>query len=207
MSASSRPSLPAARAIVFFDFDGTISRRDSFIDFMTYTFGFSRFIKGMIAVSPGIMLYGFRLLSNEALKEQVLTNFFSDWCEEELYRAGDLYALRALPRIVKPSALERIAFHQQQGHRVVVVTASADPWLRGWCAHHGLELIATKLETREGRLTGKLSTRNCYGEEKVRRIKAFLDLDDYDHIYAYGDTRGDREMLALADEAYYRNFK
>jgi len=195
------------KSIAFFDFDGTISRRDSFIDFMIYTLGLPRFTSGMLSLSPQILLYGAGLRSNEELKEKVLTHFFAHWPEEDFQQAGDLYALRALPGIVKASALERIAFHQGLGHPVMVVTASADPWLRGGGERHGLGLISTRLEVLEGRLTGRLAGRNCYGPEKVRRIRASLALEDYEYIYAYGDTKGDREMLDLADEAFYRNFK
>ena len=71
----------------------------------------------------------------------------------------------------------------------------------------GIELIATKLEFKAGKLTGKFATNNCYGAEKSHRIKELFDLELYDYIYAYGDSRGDKEMLALADESFYKPFR
>jgi phosphoserine phosphatase len=67
-----------------------------------------------------------------------------------------------------------------------------------------VDLIATKLEMKDGRVTGRFLTRNCSGEEKVRRIEEQYDVKSFGYIYAYGDTPGDKAMLDLANERYYR---
>ena len=69
-----------------------------------------------------------------------------------------------------------------------------------------MRLLATLLETENGIVTGKLSGKNCYGPEKVARIKSEFRLEEYDNIYAYGDSSGDTEMLAIATKPYYRKF-
>ena len=111
-----------------------------------------------------------------------------------------------LNKIRKKDALDKITWHQRQGHKIVVVSASMECWLQKWCTVNKVELIATRLEIKENKLTGRFATKNCYGPEKVQRIKAYLNLDDFNFIYAYGDSRGDKEMLELADNAYL-NFK
>ena len=73
-----------------------------------------------------------------------------------------------------------------------------------WCDARGIRWIATELDERNGRLTGRYRNGECTGAEKARRIRAQFALDRYDHVYAYGDTAEDREMLALADRRYYR---
>ena len=75
-----------------------------------------------------------------------------------------------------------------------------------WCAKYNLDLIATRLEIQDGKLTGKFATKNCYGMEKVKRIKDAYDLGQYDFVYAYGDSRGDKEMLSIANESYFKHF-
>jgi phosphoserine phosphatase len=67
-------------------------------------------------------------------------------------------------------------------------------------------LIGTKLEVKDGILTGQLATKNCYGSEKVRRIREIYNIDECEHIYAYGDSRGDKELLDFADESFYQFF-
>jgi phosphoserine phosphatase len=69
-----------------------------------------------------------------------------------------------------------------------------------------LDIIATKLEIKNSTVTGKLQTKNCYGSEKSVRVKEAYNLDDFDHIYVYGDSRGDRELLNLAHTKNFRVF-
>jgi HAD superfamily phosphoserine phosphatase-like hydrolase len=103
--------------------------------------------------------------------------------------------------------MEKIHWHQKEGHRIVIVSASMKCWLDAWCKNNHIELISTKLEVIDGKLSGKFATKNCHGIEKANRIREMFDLGNYDHIYAYGDSSGDREMLALADESFYKPFR
>ena len=64
--------------------------------------------------------------------------------------------------------------------------------------------ICTTLEERRGRLTGRYVHGDCCGAEKALRILQRYELDRYSHVYAYGDSGEDREMLALAHRKYYR---
>ena len=73
-------------------------------------------------------------------------------------------------------------------------------------SRNNLELIATRLEIKNNKLTGKFASKNCYGMEKVNRIKKNYNLDNYEVVYAYGDSMGDHQMLDLADIKYYRTF-
>lgn len=95
-------------------------------------------------------------------------------------------------------------WHKRQGDTVVVVSASIDLWLKDWCKAQQADLIATMLEVKDGRISGRFLTKNCNGREKVRRIEERFNLSDFDYTYAYGDRPGDRPMLAMANERYYR---
>ena len=97
-------------------------------------------------------------------------------------------------------------WHKQQGHKVVVVSASIESWLKPWCEKHNLDIIATKIEIKDGTVTGKFLTKNCHAKEKYDRVKEAYNIGDYAYIYAYGDTCGDRELLELADESFYKPF-
>ncbi len=110
-------------------------------------------------------------------------------------------------RLVRPAALSRVRWHQSQGHRIVLVSASLELLVEPWARTVGIhDVLATRLEVRDGRLTGRLHGRNCFGEEKVERLRALLgDLAGVD-LYAYGDGRGDRELLAAAQHPAYRMF-
>ncbi|HEY0608667.1 MAG TPA: haloacid dehalogenase-like hydrolase, partial [Chitinophaga sp.] len=76
-----------------------------------------------------------------------------------------------------------------------------------WCASMGITCIATQLEVKDERLTGNILGLNCNGEEKVCRIRAQYNLEQYENIYAYGDSNGDKAMLAIAGTAIYKPFR
>lgn len=198
-------NIPAS--MVFFDFDGTITTSDSFIKFIRFVVGDIRFILGMTVLSPMLVAYKLRLIPNYTAKQAVLSYFFKGMSEAQFQTAARDYSLKNIDAILRPKAMAKIAWHKEQEHKIVVVSASIESWLKPWCNQHGLDLIATKLEIKEGIVTGKLLTKNCYGMEKVRRVKERYNLDDYDHIYAYGDSRGDKELLELADEGFYQPFR
>lgn len=198
-------NIPAS--MVFFDFDGTITTSDSFIKFIRFVVGDIRFILGMTVLSPMLVAYKLRLIPNYTAKQAVLSYFFKGMSEAQFQSTARDYSLKNIDAILRPKAMKKIAWHKEQEHKIVVVSASIESWLKPWCNQHGLDLIATKLEIKEGIVTGKLLTKNCYGMEKVRRVKERYNLDDYDHIYAYGDSRGDKELLELADEGFYQPFR
>jgi phosphatidylglycerophosphatase C len=110
---------------------------------------------------------------------------------------------------VKPEALERIKWHQAQGHRCIIVSASIETYLEPWAKAKGFsDVVSSKVETDEnGRITGNLIGHNCRGLEKVKRIEKLLGPKENYLLYAYGDSKGDKEMLDFADHAFYRTFK
>jgi len=83
------------------------------------------------------------------------------------------------------------------------VSGSLDLYLRPWCETLGLELICNRLESRDGRLTGRYHGGDC-GPRKVEQIRRRFDLSRYTRIHAYGDSAEDRPMLALAHERWFR---
>jgi phosphatidylglycerophosphatase C len=194
----------AHMALALFDFDGTITFKDSFGDFIAYAVGRRKVITGAILLSPMLLAFALGLIRNWRAKELVSTYFFGGWDARSFEALAANYSRERLPRIVREIALERIGWHKLKGDKVVVVSASIDLWLADWCTACEVDLIATKLETKDGRVTGRFLTRNCSGKEKVRRIEECYDVKSFGYIYAYGDTHGDTAMLEMADEKYYR---
>ncbi len=193
--------------LALFDFDGTITRRDTFLDFLVFCFGYLRVAAVLIRLSPWIFLYAVGRIRNDDLKQRVLKAFFCGMPIADVRRMGEAFARDVLPERTKPSAMERLAWHREQAHRVVLVSASLDVWLEPWCKTHSIELVSSRLEVLDDRTTGRLEGLNCYGAEKVRRIRERIDLSTCEMIYAYGDSRGDREMLAISGRPHYRFFR
>lgn len=193
--------------IAFFDFDGTITTNDSLLRFIRFAVGDVKFLVGLTVLSPILILYKLKLIPNHRAKQIMLSYFFKGMNAEHFLKIANEYSLSHIQKIIRPKAMERIQWHHDNGDCVVVVSASLECWLRPWCQQNKLELIGTQLEIKANQVTGKLLTKNCYGIEKVNRIRQNYNLNDYETIYAYGDSRGDKEMLKLAHEKYYKPFR
>jgi len=194
------------KSIAFFDFDGTIVKGDSLLKFIRFAVGNGKFLAGVVVLSPILLAYKLKLIPNYKAKQKVLSWFLKGIEKDEFYRIANEYSLKHIDKIVRSSAMEKIQWHKERGHTVVVVSASIECYLKPWCDENELDLIATKLEVTDI-VTGNLLGRNCYGIEKANRIKGKYELSKYEYIYAYGDSRGDKEMLEVANEKYYRLFE
>jgi HAD superfamily hydrolase (TIGR01490 family) len=195
------------KGIAFFDFDGTITTRDTLLEFIRFSRGNSRFLAGFALHSPYIMAYRLKLIPNQLAKEKILRFFFRGMPLTEFARLCDAFTQRRLPALIRAGALDEINRLKQAGAEVVIVSASPENWILGWAGALGLQLIASRLEVVDGRLTGKMLGKNCHGVEKVRRILEKHTIADYAEVYAYGDSSGDRPMLELATHAVYRPFR
>ena len=195
------------KRIALFDFDGTITTDDSLIKFIRFVVGDVKFIWGMILLSPMLITYKLKLIPNYKAKQMMLSYFFKGMSEEKFMQVANEYSLNEINTIVRPKAMEKITWHKEQGHKIVIVSASIECWLKPWGDENNLDLIATKLEIIDGIVTGEFLTKNCYGIEKANRVNETYNLSDYDYIYSYGDSRGDKELLELADERFYKPFR
>ena len=196
-----------SKKIAFFDFDGTITTDDSLLKFIRFVVGDRRFLLGLVVLSPMLVLYKLKLIPNYKAKQYMLSWFFKGMSKDAFLKVANEYSLVHIDKILRPKAIEKINWHKNQGHKVVVVSASIECWLRPWCEKNSLELIATKLEIKDDIVTGKLLSKNCYGVEKVNRIKELYDLEIFDYIYAYGDSSGDKQMLEISHEKFYKPFR
>ncbi|HKO94172.1 MAG TPA: HAD family hydrolase [Polyangiaceae bacterium] len=189
--------------LALFDFDGTITYGDTFTPFIHYAVTSARVAFGTLLLSPKIAGYKLGLVSATAMRAAIVRVAFRGRGAEEVSELGARYSQR-LSRGVRPQALDKIRWHQEQGDVVVVVSASLDSYLRNWCQELGLALICTELEQERGVLTGEYAGGDCTGPEKARRVRERYDLSQYPVVYAYGDTPEDYELLSLASKRYFR---
>jgi phosphatidylglycerophosphatase C len=195
------------KRIVLFDFDGTITTKDTLLEFIRYYHGSAKFALGFALSAPWLGLMYLKVIPNWKAKQKVLQWFFAGEDEAAFNVKCEEFTKNIIPSLIRPKALEEIRGHQKQNATVVVISASAENWVRPWCALMGLNCLATRLESKDGKLTGKISGANCYGPEKERRIRECYQLDDFQEVFAYGDSRGDLEMLALAKHQHYKPFR
>ena len=196
-----------SRRIAFFDFDGTITTKDTLLEFIRFSKGNVAFALGFLFYSPWIVAFKLKLISNQRAKERVLQHFFKGMSLADFTLLCNRFASERLPSLLRPGALQEISRLKAEGTEVVIVSASPEDWIRPWADGLRLKLMASRLIVSAGHLTGRIHGANCHGEEKVRRIREKYDLSAFPEIYAYGDSSGDKPMLALASHQFYKPFR
>lgn len=199
-----------------FDFDGTLTSADTLLQFICHACGLRRMLWGFLLHAPLLVLMKLHLYDNGKTKQKIFAYFFRGMdiehfnvlCQQFAYDSAGLW---------RPAAKKEIDRLLHQNTDIIIVSASIDNWVAPFFAPwqdllaqrpQQLRIVGTQIEVINERLTGRFLTPNCYGEEKVRRATELLSMprDAYD-ITAYGDSRGDRELLQWADHAHYRPFR
>ena len=192
------------KKVYAFDFDGTLTNRDSLLAFIRYAKGTTSFCLGFLLHAPWLVLMLLGLYPNWKAKQRVFSYFFRGMPLEAFDALCQAFA-KDNRHLLRPLALQTIEKVRSEEAEVVIVSASIDNWVQPFFPD--VKVIGTQVEVINGRLTGLFLTKNCYGQEKVNRLLDFLpDRHSY-KLIAYGDSRGDQELLAFADEAHFKPFR
>lgn len=193
--------------VAFFDFDGTITTRDTLLSFLRYVVGTWKLVYKSPQLIWIVFQYLAKIIDNEEAKERTLTLLIKGMKSSNLERLAKNFSLTRLHKYINPVVYAKLEYHREHGHKIILVSANLGIYLRYWAALHKLDaVIATELEVNaESYITGKLLTRNCYGAQKTIRIKDALSGNDmdFDYSFGYGNSAGDYEMLEFVDEPYW----
>lgn len=194
------------RPVVAFDFDGTLTVRDSFTAFLRWRAGRRGWAAGLAGMTPDLARY-VRDRDRGRLKAASVRRFLAGVPKRELETQAQTFADHVWARFMRPDALETWADWGRRGALRVIVTASPDLTVAPFARRLDAELLLGTQLAFDGhdRVVGAFATPNCRGEEKVRRLRAVLG-DDLSLAAAYGDTSGDREMLQIAEISAFRVF-
>ena len=190
--------------IAFFDFDGTITTKDTMLEFTKYSQGLFRYYLGLFLISPWLIAMKIHIISKKKGKEKFISYFFKNILVKKFDNDCLSFTKNIIPLLIKKNALLEIIKHKENKSEIVVVSASAENWVAPWCVLNNLNYICTKLKIENNKIMGTILGQNCNGAEKVNRINEKFDTANYKNIYCYGDSSGDKEMLGLANFQYYR---
>lgn len=193
-------------SISFFDFDGTLTHKDSMLEFIKFYKGKFKTYSGILFLSPFLAAMKVGVINTRQGKEKLLSHFFKGESLETFNAKCEQFALNIIPSIIRKDGLLELKNRLAQKQVVCIVTASAENWVTPYFKNTGIKVIGTRLEIKENRLTGKIFGENCKGAEKVIRILKEYNLQNFEKISAYGDSSGDKEMLSIATEKFYRHF-
>lgn len=199
MTGESRPTVAA------FDFDGTLTYGGSVVPFLVFARGALPVVRAVIQDLPRLLhaaIVG-GTAADDA-KEALFMRLLAGIPVPTVDRLGAEFAESHLRRRLRPDTRERLEWHRKQGHRVVVVSASPECYVRPAAALLGADAaLATRLAVGGDLLTGRYEGKNCRGAEKYSRLMGWTRSQGLGAsqpvLWAYGNSRGDRRMLEAAD--------
>ena len=195
----------SGRRIAAFDFDGTLTRRDTLLPFLGRACGAAALGRAVSRVTPlAVRARTGRLVSElhhrDATKTALLQELFAGRRDSWLQDQGRAYAATLTTKL-RPEMVEQVRWHRDAGHELVIVSAGLRTYLDPFAASFGFDhVIAVELEADDdGVLTGAMVGPNVRGEEKAVRLTEWIDGDPPEMLWAYGNSSGDDELLAMAD--------
>lgn len=199
------------KKIYCFDFDGTLTTSDTLLEFIKYAKGRGRFLMVFLMYSPLLVLMKLHLYPNWKAKQQIFAHLFAGMRIEKFDALCRSFAEES-QHLLRPKGITLMHEALVAGAQVFIVSASIDNWVRPFFDIRnlkGVQVLGTQIEVEDGKLTGNFKSNNCYGKEKVHRIAEALksfERSEYE-IEAFGDSRGDKEMLAFADKGHFIPFR
>jgi HAD superfamily hydrolase (TIGR01490 family) len=192
----------ASRTVAAFDFDGTLTRHDTLLPFLLRLRGRTAVASAVLGASPVLLRTAAGRDSRQRAKEALLTRTLRGWWLEELRAPAEEYARHVVEHELRADRVARLRWHLAQGHEVLLVSASPELYVAPVGRLLGCSaVLASQLEVdARDRLTGRLFGDNVRGPEKERLLRQWLG-DAPVFLYAYGDSDGDAQMLAMADVA------
>ena len=196
-------SVDGKRNIAVFDFDGTITKRDTLAPFLLKFAGLTRSLTSALRHAPGMVSAAIGVGDRDAAKEKYLISLIGGRAESNLIVAGIEYAELVLrEERFNAAVIQRIAWHRAEGHEIVVISASLDVYIQIIAAALGAtKTFGTEIEVEAGLLTGRLRGGNVRAANKVQRLDQWLS-GDQSEIWAYGDSSGDDELLERSDHPH-----
>ena len=147
-----------------------------------------------------------RKLTRDELKEVLIKTFLTDIKEEWLKEKAEAFCKAYWTKLMRPAGLLAVAEEINRHAEVTICSASPAMVLQPFADRLGIKLIGTTLEVVDGVLTGKIIGNNCRCGEKIKRLeRVYGDLTQY-HLRAWGDSRGDHELLYAAQDPHWRYF-
>ena len=194
--------------VAAFDVDNTLTVRDCVVPFMKTVGGVSKLSKVVLS-DLGKTIQNVRRRDRDALKMKFVDGIFAGKDAREVESLGVQFASKVADKWLRSDVASRMRWHQEQGHVVILVSASLGAYLHPLGDLLEVDaVLCTELEEENGVLTGKLIGQNWHGKEKASRLQKWcqdsgIALEDL--MYAYGDSSGDTELLELFSEPTWVN--
>jgi len=191
--------------VAAFDVDNTLTVRDCVVPFMQRVAGRAGFLKACLS-DPIRMSQRVIRKERDSIKAHFVDKVFAGQSVADVSVLGVEFAAQVVRSWMRPDVAQRMRWHQDQGHVVVLVSASLEPYLQPFGDLCEVDaVLCTQLEERDGVYTGQIVGNNCRGVEKVRRLYEWMSASGVPReslVYAYGDSSGDVALLEAAQHGF-----
>lgn len=188
--------------LAIFDFDGTLTTRDTTFGFIFFYAGKTKTITALVSIIPQLVLAKLGYLKIQTVKEKLFRNIFGGHAITHVKMRGDEFGTNEIPLILHLLVYAEMKRLQEEGFEILLLSASCSAWLSHWCKKENIELLCSEMEEEDGVYTGNLQGKNCYGKEKVVRLNVAYDLKKIKEIVAYGNHHSDLHYMKLAHKAF-----
>lgn len=193
------------KKLVVLDFDGTIYRGDSLLDFAKFC-SKTRYYKSLFAIILPFIASKMRLYSRDKMKLIFLRINFSQYTKHLLFEKGKVFFTKHQNKLYK-SAVDYIQQSDRTNSRLVILSASCVEWLKPFSEFLSCELISTKLAySPEGNFNDHFDGENCVGVQKLKALESQIDLRDYSEIIVFGNSKSDLLLKQIATSYHHCYF-
>ena len=194
--------------LAVFDLDGTITRRDTLLPYVTGYLNRQRWWgwPGMLRVVPTVGRFALGKTDHGQLKAAFIKSTLAGSTRSELSNWTEKFVRALLEDGLFGDARAQISTHRQAGDRLVLMSASTDlyvPVIGRSLGFH--EVICTGVRWDGDRLLGDLTTPNRRGPEKARCFKELQQRHPELATVAYGNAKSDLDHLQLAKQGFLVN--
>ncbi|MGL5417195.1 MAG: HAD-IB family hydrolase [Clostridium sp.] len=195
-----------------FDVDFTITSKETLMQFFRYMIKRDKKNLKFLprALGSGI-LYGIKVFDERRVKESFL-KFIDGIEEKDLAVLVKGFYRDVLEKILYKDAINMIKKLKSEGYEIYLISASPEFYLNEFYKIKEVDhIIGTRFEFDRGKFKRVMEGKNCKGEEKVRRLKAYLKENnievDFKNSYMFSDSLSDKPLLDLVGKPYLINFK
>ena len=193
------------KKLYLFDFDGTLTYKDTMFLFLKF-YNPQKFYYQFALHIPLFILLKLKLADAEKVKKSLISSVLKGEKQSRREQKSQEFFDKFNTKIIRENALDFIKNIDRNQTESYIVTASLDIWVKPFAEMLQMKLLATTAEFEDGIFTGNFTGKNCNGAEKRCRIEEEFAGRKFDKTIAFGDTSGDREMMAWADESEFRFF-
>jgi HAD superfamily hydrolase (TIGR01490 family) len=195
------------KTIIAFDFDGTLTKKDSFLEFIRFSKGSLFLYRNSFYFIFIWILFKIKIIKRNRSKEIIFSYCFKNTPQDKFNKSCNLFRQK-LETIIRKGVSEKIEEYHNLNYSICIVSASIFNWIEPWAKENKIDtIIATEIEIKNNVLTGKFKTPNCVGIEKVNRLKKIFPNRDSYSLISFGDSSGDKELLNFSDQKNWNYFK